>query len=102
MYAMENGYDILLECAPSTSQGMIGVFLILILLTLIFLHLFVLIKYLLLGLTIFPFPKIQILTHFGALTGIDSYDHANDINMYAMENGYDILLECAPSTIMSC
>ncbi|OKZ65766.1 MAG: hypothetical protein BHW02_03595 [Clostridium sp. 28_12] len=25
MYAMENGYDILLECAPSTSQGMIGV-----------------------------------------------------------------------------
>ena len=37
-------------------------------------------------------------THFGALTGIDSYDHANDINMYAMENGYDILLECAPST----
>ena len=36
--------------------------------------------------------------HFGALTGIDSYDHANDINMYAMENGYDILLECAPST----
>lgn len=37
-------------------------------------------------------------THFGALTGIDSYDHANDINIYAMENGYDILLECAPST----
>ena len=36
--------------------------------------------------------------NFGALTGIDSYDHANDINMYAMENGYDILLECAPST----
>lgn len=35
--------------------------------------------------------------HFGALTGIDSYDHANNINIYAMEKGYDILIECAPS-----
>lgn len=35
--------------------------------------------------------------HFGALTGIDSYDHANNINRYAMEKGYNILVECAPS-----
>lgn len=35
--------------------------------------------------------------HFGALTGIDSYDHAYNINTYAMEKGYDILIECAPS-----
>lgn len=35
--------------------------------------------------------------HFGALTGIDSYDHANNINRYAMEKGYNILIECAPS-----
>ena len=35
--------------------------------------------------------------HFGALTGIDSYDHADNINRYAMENGYNILIECAPS-----
>lgn len=36
-------------------------------------------------------------THFGALTGIDSYDHANNIRNYAIENNYDILFECAPS-----
>ncbi len=35
--------------------------------------------------------------NFGALTGIDSYDHANDINTYAIKKGYDILIECAPS-----
>lgn len=35
--------------------------------------------------------------HFGALTGIDSYDHADNINKYAMEKGYNILIECAPS-----
>lgn len=36
-------------------------------------------------------------SHFGALTGIDSYDHANNINRYAMEKLYNILIECAPS-----
>lgn len=35
--------------------------------------------------------------HFGALTGIDSYDHANNISRYAMAKGYNILIECAPS-----
>ena len=36
-------------------------------------------------------------THFGALTGIDSYDHASNITNFAIENSYDILIECAPS-----
>ena len=36
-------------------------------------------------------------THFGALTGIDSYDHAANIRNYAMQNGYNILIEVAPS-----
>jgi len=36
-------------------------------------------------------------THVGALTGIDSYDHANDMTEYAMDKGYNILFECAPS-----
>ena len=36
-------------------------------------------------------------THFGALTGIDSYDHAANIRTYAMEKGYNILIEVAPS-----
>ena len=36
-------------------------------------------------------------THFGALTGIDSYDHAANIRNYAMEKGYNILIEVAPS-----
>lgn len=47
-------------------------------------------------------PKLyQILkedpTHVGALTGIDSYDHANNIRNFAIENGYSLLFECAPS-----
>lgn len=36
-------------------------------------------------------------THVGALTGIDSYDHANNIRNFAIENGYSLLFECAPS-----
>lgn len=36
-------------------------------------------------------------THLGALTGIDSYDHANNIRNFAIENGYNLLFECAPS-----
>lgn len=36
-------------------------------------------------------------THFGALTGIDSYDHADNIRNYAMQKGYNILIEVAPS-----
>lgn len=36
-------------------------------------------------------------THFGALTGIDSYDHADNIRNYAMKKGYNILIEVAPS-----
>lgn len=36
-------------------------------------------------------------THFGALTGIDSYDHASNIMEFAALHGYDILIECAPS-----
>lgn len=47
-------------------------------------------------------PKLpQILkedpTHLGALTGIDSYDHANNIRNFAIEKGYSLLFECAPS-----
>ena len=38
-------------------------------------------------------------THFGALTGIDSYDHADNIRSYAMEKGYNILIEVAPSMV---
>lgn len=36
-------------------------------------------------------------THFGALTGIDSYDHASNITDFAMAHSYDLLIECAPS-----
>lgn len=36
-------------------------------------------------------------THLGALTGIDSYDHANNVRNFAIENGYNLLFECAPS-----
>lgn len=36
-------------------------------------------------------------THFGALTGIDSYDHSNNISALAAEKGYNLLFECAPS-----
>lgn len=36
-------------------------------------------------------------THFGALTGIDSYDHAKNIADFAMAHAYDLLIECAPS-----
>ena len=36
-------------------------------------------------------------THVGALTGIDSYDHANNIRNFAIENEYNLLFECAPS-----
>lgn len=36
-------------------------------------------------------------THFGALTGIDSYDHARNITDFAMSHSYDLLIECAPS-----
>ena len=36
-------------------------------------------------------------THVGALTGIDSYDHANNIRNFAIEKGYSLLFECAPS-----
>lgn len=36
-------------------------------------------------------------THVGALTGIDSYDHANNIRNFAIERGYSLLFECAPS-----
>lgn len=36
-------------------------------------------------------------THFGALTGIDSYDHSSNITEFAKESGYNLLIECAPS-----
>lgn len=36
-------------------------------------------------------------THFGALTGIDSYDHSNNVSALAAEKGYNLLFECAPS-----
>lgn len=36
-------------------------------------------------------------THFGALTGIDSYDQARNITDFAIANSYNILIECAPS-----
>lgn len=36
-------------------------------------------------------------THFGALTGIDSYDHAKNIVDFATSHSYDILIEVAPS-----
>lgn len=36
-------------------------------------------------------------THLGALTGIDSYDHANNIMNFAIAKGYSLLYECAPS-----
>lgn len=38
-------------------------------------------------------------THFGALTGIDSYDHADNLRNYAMEKGYNVLIEVAPSMV---
>ena len=34
---------------------------------------------------------------YGALTGIDSYDHLENISRYTMQNGYDFLIESAPS-----
>lgn len=37
-------------------------------------------------------------TCFGALTGIDSYDHASNILDFAIAKKYNLLLECAPST----
>lgn len=36
-------------------------------------------------------------THFGALTGIDSYDHAKNIMDFAVDNSYNVLVESAPS-----
>lgn len=36
-------------------------------------------------------------THLGALTGIDSYDHASNIRNFAIAKGYNLLFECAPS-----
>lgn len=36
-------------------------------------------------------------THIGALTGIDSYDHANNVRNLATTLGYSLLFECAPS-----
>ena len=36
--------------------------------------------------------------YFGALTGIDSYDHGSDIMDMALDLGYDILIESAPSS----
>lgn len=36
-------------------------------------------------------------THFGALTGIDSYDHSSNISALAADKGYNLLFECAPS-----
>ena len=36
-------------------------------------------------------------THFGALTGIDSYDHSSNISALAANKGYNLLFECAPS-----
>lgn len=47
-------------------------------------------------------PKLQKIleedpTHLGALTGIDSYDHANNIRNLAIDKKYNLLFECAPS-----
>lgn len=36
-------------------------------------------------------------THLGALTGIDSYDHASNVRNIATSLGYSLLFECAPS-----
>ena len=36
-------------------------------------------------------------SHFGALTGIDSYDHGSNLNQYAIDKGYNLLIEVAPS-----
>lgn len=36
-------------------------------------------------------------THLGALTGIDSYDHANNVRNLATTLGYSLFFECAPS-----
>jgi len=36
-------------------------------------------------------------THFGALTGIDCYDHARNINDFAANQKYNLLIECAPT-----
>lgn len=36
-------------------------------------------------------------TNFGALTGIDCYDHANNVIQFATTMGYNLLMECAPS-----
>jgi len=47
-------------------------------------------------------PKLKTIleedpTHLGALTGIDSYDHAKSLQRFAMNNGFNLLYECAPS-----
>ena len=34
---------------------------------------------------------------FGMLTGIDSYDHRDNLASFAIENGYDLLYEVAPT-----
>lgn len=36
--------------------------------------------------------------YYGALTGIDSYDHVQNIASFAMKNRYNFLIESAPST----
>ena len=35
--------------------------------------------------------------YYGALTGIDCYDHVENVSNFTMENGYDFLIESAPS-----
>ena len=35
-------------------------------------------------------------TKFGMLTGIDSYDHRDNLSSFAIEHGYDLLYEVAP------
>ena len=37
-------------------------------------------------------------THYGFLTGLDAYLHRDEVYDYAIKNGYDILIEVAPST----
>lgn len=47
-------------------------------------------------------PKLKTIlkedpTNLGALTGIDSYDHANNLQNFAMSKRFNLLYECAPS-----
>lgn len=47
-------------------------------------------------------PKLETIlkedpTHLGALTGIDSYDHAKSLQRFAIDKGFNLLYECAPS-----